>query len=74
MAHPNILLWGNNTFHLVDSWNMEDKLIPKYLKIGISGTLEHFTILTYDEIMVMTENQAKPVKSLLEIHEVYHQR
>jgi hypothetical protein len=73
MKHPNILLWGNNTFHLVDSWN-EKKLSAKYITIGICGTVESFTILTYEEVMTMTDNKAKPVKNLLDIHTVYHQR
>ena len=74
MKYPNILLWGNNTFHMMNSWDDNksiQKFQPKYLQIGISGTIDSTRVLTYDEVMIYTDNKAVACKNLLEINTMY---
>lgn len=73
MTYPNILLWGNNTFHKMNTWN-DLKIEPKYLQIGISGTIDSTTVFTYKEVMSYTNNQAKACKDLLEIYNTYYNK
>ena len=73
--YPNVILWGNNTFHRVNSWDFDNKEdSPKYISIGISGTLESWRILTYEEVMAYTNNQGVECKDLLDINTKYHTR
>ena len=73
MNYPNILLWGNNTYHRLNTWDLDNSNdTPKYIKIGISGTIESWRVLTYQEVMDCTNNAAKPCKDMLEVHTSYY--